>query len=74
MRVYIIEYRRFFDGRSGDWQVKISQEGYRSLEEAQAFIESRQNNPAKITNTYYQAELLEEYYIHEILITGGDKE
>ena len=70
MRVYIIEYRHY-DKLTNEWNSKISQEGYSSLEEAQRFIESRVNNPVKCSQMYYQTLLLEEYYIHDVLVKGA---
>lgn len=70
MRVYIIEYRRY-DHRDGYWKRKLSQEGYRSLEDAKRFIESRPGSPLRCTAMYYQTGHFEEYYIHDVLIRDG---
>lgn len=67
MRVYIIEYRRFRDEK---WVSKIPQEGFASLRDAQRFIESKPGRPGKCSELYYQTELFEEYYIHDILVRG----
>lgn len=68
MRVYVVEYKHLTDKEHGIWSSKISQEGYNTLEDAQAFIESRAGSPVKCSNFYYQTPLFDEYYIHEILI------
>lgn len=67
MRAYIIEYRHF-DKLTNNWNSKISQEGYSSLEAAQTFIERKPSGPVRVTPMYYQTQLLEEYYIHDIHI------
>ena len=67
MRVYVVEYRWYNKG-TNEWGCKISQEGYKTLEEAQAFILGKPGRPAQITPLYYQTELLEEYYVLDILV------
>lgn len=67
MRAYIIEYR-VWDRAERHWISKISQEGYETIEKAQEYIESRPSNPVRCANMYYQTELLEEYFIHDIRI------
>ena len=68
MRAYIIEYRTPADKDRAIWKSKVSQEGYSSLEAAQRFILSRPGMPVKCTETYFQTERFEEYYIHDIRI------
>ena len=68
MRAYIIEYRTLADKDRAIWKSKISQEGYSSLEAAQRFILSRSGTPVKCTETYFQTERFEEYYIHDVRI------
>ena len=71
MRAYIIEYQ-FYDVQ--DQRVEllsshISQEGYASLEAAQAFIKRKPGNLAAITPMHYQTEDGNEHYIiHDIRI------
>lgn len=67
MRVYVIEYR-YYSKPLDAWHGKLSQEGYKTLREAQAYIEGRPNEPLAITAMYYQTSQCEEYYIHDILI------
>ncbi len=67
MRVYIVEYRHYNRSVAG-WVSKLSQEGYTTIQAAQAYVESRANEPSKQTEFYYQALPLEEYYIHEVMI------
>lgn len=67
MRVYIVEYRHY-DKYYDRWVTHVSQEGYRTLKAAQDYVESRANEPSKQTEFYYQTALLEEYYIHDVLI------
>lgn len=64
MSTYIVEYR-YFDKMQNTWIAKLSQDAYRTLEDAQRFIESRPGNPCKCSQRYYQTERLEEYYIHD---------
>lgn len=65
--VFIVEYRHY-DKYYDRWVTKVSQDGYTTLQAAQAFVESRANEPSKQTEFYYQTALLEEYYIHDVLI------
>lgn len=67
MRVYIIEYRRFCKG-TGEWVSKVSQEGFTTLQAAQRFIETKPGRPGKCSEFYYQTEIFEEYYIHDVLV------
>ena len=67
IRVYIIEYR-YYDRYYDRWVTHVSTEGYTTLQAAQDFVESRANEPSKQTEFYYQTALLEEYYIHDVLI------
>lgn len=67
MRVYIIEYRRYYKD-TDEWISKVSQEGFASLGAAQRFIESKPGRPGKCSELYYQTELFEEYYIHDVLV------
>ena len=67
MTAWIVEYR--FRSRSDEpWQTKISQEGYFSLETAQAYIESRPDRPEKVTPMRYKIGDVAEYYIYDISI------
>lgn len=68
MRAFIIEYRTLADKDRAIWKSKISQEGYTSLEAAQRFILSRSGKPVKCTETYFQTEHFEEYFIHDVRI------
>lgn len=70
MRVYIIEYRLFYKG-TGEWISKVSQEGFTTLQAAQRFIEGKPGRPGKCTEFYYQTELFEEYYIHDVLVRNA---
>lgn len=54
MTVYVIEYRHLVDKERGIWSSKISQDGYGTLEEAQAFIETRSGHPEKCSDFYYR--------------------
>lgn len=47
---------------------KVSQEGYASLEKAQAFIEGRSGNPRKLSEYRYRDEDYTEYEICEVII------
>lgn len=67
MRVYIIEYRRY-NKQTDEWSKKVSQEGFTTLQAAQRFIETRPGRPVKCSEFYYQTELFEEYYIHDVLV------
>lgn len=70
MRVYVIEVAR--EGCPS----KVSQEGYDSLEKAQAFIEGRGDVPQRITPFHYRAGRMAagiwydftDYLIHDILV------
>lgn len=65
MRVYVIEV--YQDG----FTCHVSQEGYDSLEKAQAFIESRGGKPQRITPFHYCTEGQHgatDYLIHDILV------
>lgn len=73
MTVYVIEYRHLVDKERGIWSSKISQDGYGTLEEAQAFIETRSGHPEKCSDFYYQTEAFEEYYIHEIKVAQKEE-
>ena len=64
MRVYIVEYRRY-DKCTDRWVSKLSQDAFCTMAEAQHYIEHKPGRPVKCTETYYQTELLEEYYIHD---------
>ncbi len=64
MRVYVVEVVQNGFG-------KISQEGYASLEKAQAFIEKRGGAPRQIGPCHYRAEGRRgatDYLIHDILV------
>lgn len=63
MVIFVVQYRRY---QGDDW--KVSQEGYRTLEEAQRHIESRPNAPVKepCTNYRYCTEAGEQYLITEV--------
>lgn len=45
---------------------KVSQEGYTSLEKAQAFIESRSSKPTQVTPWQYRDEDCTDYTIYEV--------
>ena len=47
---------------------KVSQEGYTSLEKAQAFIESRADKPRKQSEYWYRTEDFTDYLIYEVNI------
>lgn len=47
---------------------KVSQEGYTSLEKAQAFIESRADKPCKQSEYWYRTEDFTDYLIYEVNI------
>ena len=71
MRVYIVEYQLYFTKGQSFEQISshISQEGYSTLEEAQAYIESRPGTPAAISPMSYRtADGREHYIIHDIQI------
>ena len=70
MRVYIIEYRSYCK-ETDEWISKVSQEGFASLQAAQRFIEAKPGRPVKCSELYYQTELFEEYYIHDILVRNA---
>lgn len=64
MRVYVIEV-------INDGFGKISQEGYDSLEKAQAFIEKRGGEPQQLSPCHYRVEgkrSATDYLIHDILV------
>ena len=70
MRVYVIEHSAYI-WTMGRWESHLSQEGYRTLEEAQKFIESRYGSPKQtspMTYTVDTEDQKEEYKIHDILI------
>lgn len=69
MHVYIIEYR-IFSFLTNEWVSKISKEGFISLKAAQRFVETKPGRPGKCSEFYYQTELYEEYYIHDVQIRG----
>lgn len=69
MRAYIIEYRQHLPGAGEIPSSSISQEGYATLEAAQAFIERKPGAPVAVTPMLYQtAEGSEQYIIHDVLI------
>lgn len=70
MRVYIIEYRCYCKG-TNEWVSKIFQEGFTSLQDAQRFVEAKPGRPGKCSELYYQTELFEEYYIHDVLVRNA---
>lgn len=45
---------------------KVSQEGYTTLEQAQAFIESRSGNPFQASSYMYTADDYTVYLIYEV--------
>lgn len=47
---------------------KVSQEGYTSLEKAQAFIESRADRPAKMSEYHYRSSDFTDYLIFNVTI------
>ena len=62
MFVYIVEF--IPEASFG----KVSQEGYTTLEKAQAFIESRSDHPHKISEYLYRTEDYTDYLIHVVKI------
>lgn len=62
MRVYIVQV--ISEASLG----KVSQEGYGSLEKAQAFIESRADKPVKQSEYMYRSEDFTDYLIYEVSI------
>ena len=73
MTVYIIEYRCFEIGDHIEQVCShISQEGYTSLEAAQAEIERRPCSPTQVTPMLYQTPCCEEYAIHDIKVLQRD--
>lgn len=69
MRAYIIQVK------SDNYEPKISQEGYESLEAAQSFIEHRADKPVQQSPFWYRsADGTTDYRIHEVrIIKGGLK-
>ncbi len=51
---------------------KVSHEGYSSLAKAQAFIESRADNPQKISHWRYRDDDWTEYLICEVRVDLGE--
>ena len=47
---------------------KVSQQGFTTLEKAQAFIESRSDKPKKFTEYIYRTEDSTDYLIYEVEI------
>lgn len=47
---------------------RVSSEGYRTLAEAQAFVESRSGNPKKVSEHYYRDDDYTDYCIYEVKI------
>ena len=47
---------------------KVSQEGYTSLEKAQAFIESRADRPKRISAFIYRTDDFTDYLIYEVTV------
>lgn len=47
---------------------KVSQQGFTTLEKAQAFIESRSDKPEKFTEYIYRTEGFTDYLIYEVEI------
>ena len=62
MRVYVIEV--IPEASFG----KVRQEGYTTLEKAQAFIESRSDKPKQVTPFHYRTDDFTDYLIYEIKI------
>jgi hypothetical protein len=62
MEVYVVEV--IPEGGFG----KVSQEGYRTLKQAQAFIESRSDNPQKLTEYLYRSYDYTDYLIYLVTI------
>lgn len=62
MEVYVVEV--IHEGGFG----KVSQEGYRTLKQAQAFIESRSDNPQKLTEYLYRSDDYTDYLIYIVTI------
>ena len=74
MRVYIVTYRYLADEKrrlySGE---NISQEAYRTLEDAQKYIRSRPGHPVKVNEMYFVTDNREEYYIHDVLVRESSR-
>ena len=69
MRAYIIEHRQFLSGYGAIPNSRISQEGYTTLEAAQAFIERKPGAPEAISPMFYETEDgSEQYLIHDVMI------
>lgn len=62
MKVYIVEV--IPEASLG----KVSQEGYTSLEKAQAFIESRADRPKRISAFIYRTDDFTDYLIYEVTV------
>ena len=62
MKVYIVEV--IPEASLG----KVSQEGYTSLEKAQAFIESRAARPKRISAFIYRTDDFTDYLIYEVTV------
>lgn len=74
MRVYIVTYRYLADKERGLYSgEKISQEGYRTLEDAQKYIRSRPERPIKVNEMYFVTDNREEYYIHDVLVRESNR-
>ena len=75
MRVYVVTYRYLADEKrrlySGE---KISQEAYRTLEDAQKYILSRPEHPVRVNEMYFVTDNREEYYIHDVLVKGAGRD
>lgn len=74
MRVYIIESRQYLPAGGNIPASHISQEGYSSLEAAQAYIARKPGLPVAVTPMFYKADGgMMQYVIHDILIEERSK-
>ena len=74
MRVYIIESRQYLPAGGNIPSSHISQEGYSSMEAAQAYIARKPGPPVSVTPMFYTANGgTMQYIIHDILIEERSK-
>lgn len=62
MKVYVVEV--IPEASLG----KVSQEGYTTLEKAQAFVEGRSDKPERVTPFHYRTADFTDYLIYEISV------
>ena len=66
MRVYVVQVMLH---QPASYDAKVSQEGYASLEKAQAFIESRAGSPTQVSPYWYRSiKSATDYLIYEVNI------